>query len=538
MCTPDSRPRRRHGRLLAAAAAVLALTLGTSIVGAQQPGVDVQAYQFRIDLPDTGHMIRGWASVLFEARRGFDDTLRLDLVGMTVDHVYDLHTMDRVPFAHDGRVLKIATRRDVMVEYHGVPADGLIFSTTARGHRAIFGDNWPNRARYWLPTVDHPSDKARVLWSVRAPAGWRVVTNAPECRGGATSGPLCLESAPMPTYCMVLGATQLTVSAHRPAIVGSDTIPIEVWAYPEDSAYADRVPFRRATEIVETMSRIVGPFPFHRLAHVESSTRYGGMENTTAIFYDQGMYLHGTFDEGTVRHETSHQWFGDAVTERDWHDLWLSEGFASYFDLVIGAALDGDSVLALGMRANAESWLRSDVINRPVVDTAEPDPNRLLNANVYPKGAWVLHMLRETVGDSAFFRGIREYYRRYRDSTASSDDFQREMERASGQRLGWFFHQWLRQPGYPQLDVTWQADSSAGRVSVAVRQTEPQAWGRFAIPKVPIEFSRGGRLIARREFELMAQPGAQQVVFALPERPDEVRVDPDGSLLLRATVRH
>ena len=79
-----------------------------------------------------------------------------------------------------------------------LPRDGLIAGNTVRGRRAFYGDNWPNRARYWLPTIDHPGDKARVLWSVRAPRTMRVVTNAPQCRPGQTTR--CNESAPMPTY--------------------------------------------------------------------------------------------------------------------------------------------------------------------------------------------------------------------------------------------------------------------------------------------------------------------------------------------------
>jgi aminopeptidase N len=520
------------------------LCFGASRAPAQQPAVDVAAYHFGIDLPDTGTIIHGLATVYFSTRAGYDDTLRLDLVGMQVRSVRDVRTMNLLPFSHDGAVLRIALRAPagqrsgVLVDYSGSPRDGLIASTNARGRRAFFGDNWPNRARYWLPTVDHPSDKARVAWSVRAPPGMQVVTNAPQCRAARRAGPpVCTESAPMPTYAMVLGATRFTRSVHRPVILGGDTIPIEVWAYPEDSAFADSVPFRRATEVVETMSRIVGPFPFERLAHVESSTRYGGMENTTAIFYDQRAYVRHQMDEGTMRHETAHQWFGDAVTERDWSDLWLSEGFASYFDLVVGAALDGDSILVKGMQRDARQWMASDVVGRPVVDTEERDPNRLLNANVYPKGAWVLHMLRETVGDSAFFAGIRAYYRTYRDSVVSSSDFQAVMERASGRRLGWFFGQWLRQPGYPQLDVVWRPDS-AGQVRLEVSQVQPGAWGAFTLPEVPLEFRRSGQVIWRGVVRLEPQQGPQ--VFHLPvaEVPDAVAVDPDGRLLMTAQVRN
>jgi len=511
-----------------------------AVLAAQQRGVDIQAYHFAIDIPDSGSVINGIATVSYRPLRGYDDTLRLDLVGMNVRRVIDLVSMRALPFRYDSTVLRIATRgggtwrsrRGVVVEYSGAPRDGLIIKTNARGRRSAFGDNWPNRARFWLPTVDHPSDKARVMWSIRVPPGWQGVANQPECRppGGRTD---CIESAPIPTYTMVLGATEMTRSVHQPAMTDGRRTPIEVWAYREDSAYADSVPFARATAIVEVLSRLVGPFPFSKLSHVQSSTRYGGMENSTVIFYDEGMYVRRAFGEGTVRHETAHQWFGDAVTPREWADLWLSEGFASYFDLVVGAELDGDSVLVRGMRANAAAWRRSDVVDRPMVDTVERDPNKLLNANVYPKGAWVLHMLRGVVGDSAFFRGVRNYYRQYRDSSVVSAQFQRVMERASGQQLGWFFREWLYQPGEPRLEVRWTSDS-AGPTRLTIRQVQAEGWGRWELPAVPVVFLRNGEVVARRTFRLSAGAAEATASFAGIGAVDEVRVDPDGTLLLTA----
>ncbi len=522
----------------AAAALLVAMLPPARQAAAQARGVDVQSYHFRIDIPDTGSTIRGLATVLFETRAGYDDTLRLDLVGMNVRRVFDVHTLTQLPIWYDGRMLKIGTRRldrrrpmGVVVEYSGAPQDGLIIRQNARGRRSAFGDNWPNRARYWLPTVDHPSDKARVLWSIQVPRGWRGVANMPECRR-ATG---CRETAPIPTYTMVLGATEMTRSDHRPAVSGNDTVPIQVWAYPEDSAFADSVPFRRATEIVETMQRLVGPYPYGALLHVQSSTRYGGMENSTVIFYAEQPYVRRTMGEGVVRHETAHQWFGDAVTPREWAHLWLSEGFATYFGLVVGAALDGDSVLQRGMRGAAQTYLRSRVTDRPLVDSTTSDPNEILNANSYQKGAWVLHMLRQQVGDPAFFRGVREYYRAYRDSSVLSAQFQRAMERAAGANLGWFFEQWLRQPGYPQLDVGWDT-TTPGHAQLSIRQVQPEAWGRFSVPRVPVEFVVGGEVVARRTFALDARYAERVAGFTLPAPPDEVRIDPDGTLLLTATV--
>ena len=502
-------------------------------------------------LPDTGDTIHAQATIVFRRTPVAPDTLVLNLVGLTVDSVgsHDPQRpspFSRRPFDYDGRLLRVALPprlpgqiENVSVSYHGAPRDGLLIGPDRRGRRAVFADNWPDRARHWLPTVDDPADKAEVLWLVGAPAGWSVVANGRLAQRGRSpdgrSWWAYEEHHPIPTYTMVIGAAPLAVSLHRPAASGGDTVPIEVWTEPEDSAWADAVPFHRATEIVETLQRLVGPFPYEKLAHVESSTRYGGMENSTAIFYAERPYVARRLGEGVVRHETAHQWFGDAVTERDFHELWLSEGFADYFDLVVGAALDGDSVLARGMAAVASGYLRSPDVGRPIIDTTVTELTRLLNANSYNKGAWVLHMLRSTVGDSDFWQGIRDYYRTFRDSSVTSADFQRAMERASDQRLDWFFAQWLRQPGYPQLDVAWRWDSASRRISVDIGQVQPAAWGLFRLPAVTLEFLSGAAVLARRTVSVSA--ARQTVPLDLPGPPTDVRVDPDGALLLTAQVR-
>ena len=135
---------------------------------------------------------------------------------------------------------------------------------------------------------------------------------------------------------------------------------------------------------------------------------------------------------------------------------------------------------------------------------------------------------------SAFFRGIREYYRRYRDSTALSDDFRHMMEDAAGRDLEWFFRQWLRQPGYPQLDVAWR-QQGVGRVRLDVTQIQPAAWGRFRFARLTVEFRAADGRVARRVYSV---EGNVSVLFAdLPFVPQTVTVDPDGALLLKTSVR-
>ena len=508
-----------------------------------QDGIEVKNYWFSIVIPDSGRAIQGQGRMFFEKHPAKDSVLSLNLVGMTVDSVVvqvvvEQRRVTRLSkqFTYDGSVLRIPLPNrpalDVIVDYHGTPQDGLIIGANARGHRVAFGDNWPQRARYWLPTVDRPSGKASVWFMVKAPTGWRVVANGRSSELSEDGVLSWHENRPIPTYTMVMGAGEFTVSKHRPVVNGRDTIPIEVWTYPEDSAYADSVPFKRATEIVEIMQRLIGTFPYENLKHVESSTRFGGMENSSAIFYAEKPYVERKMGEGVVRHESAHQWFGDAVTERDWPDLWLSEGFATYFDGVIGAALDGDSILVQHMKKNAEEYFASDVIDRPIVDSANAgEPMKLLNANSYPKGAWVLHMLRGLMGDSAFFRGLRTYYQTYRDSNATSQDFERVMEQAAHADYAWFFGQWLHQPGYPQLDVTWHHDTGARRVVVGITQRQKTEWGLFRLPALTLEFQ--GPNGARMRGNVAVAGRFTSLRLDVPFAPSEVRVDPDGALLLK-----
>src|SRR5437762_11263625 len=135
------------------------------------------------------------------------------------------------------------------------------------------------------------------------------------------------------------------------------------------------------------------------------------------------------------------------------------------------------------------------VAARPVIDTAEQNLMAVLNENRYEKGGFVLHMLRAALGDSAFFRGLHRYYDRYRNGNALTDDFRRELEAASGTPLGWFFDQWLRRPGFPELTTSWTYDAAAKRVTLSI--TQAARFGSYRFPlTVDIRTAAGGRVFA------------------------------------------
>jgi aminopeptidase N len=320
-------------------------------------------------------------------------------------------------------------------------------------------------------------------------------------------------SRPIPTYTMVIGAGRLAVTA-LPTQAG---VPQSVWTFPEDSAFAVEGPFGRAPAMVDAYTRLIGAFPYAKLAHVESSTRFGGMENSSAIFYAETPFVDRSMDESVVAHETAHQWFGDAVTARDWHHLWLSEGFASYFGPLFYELVQQPDRFREAMERGRRVYMASEVVDRPIIDTAEKNISRLLNENNYPKGAWVLHMLRREIGDSAFFGGIRAYYSTFRDSTALSSDLAAVMERFSGRPLDWFFQQWLLQPGYPRLELVW--NFAAGTLSLEIKQTQRSAWGfyRVTLP-VELELEDGTRQSFDVPVEARATTAVRRPLPAMPAR--------------------
>jgi aminopeptidase N len=254
---------------------------------------------------------------------------------------------------------------------------------------------------------------------------------------------------------------------------------------------------------------------------------FGAAENPTAVFYDGAAYPAHSLSEVTVAHETAHQWFGDAVTEADWHHLWLSEGFATYFAALWLGHAEGDSAFRAEMRRQAETVFKSRATERPILDAEATDLMGLLNSNNYPKGAWVLHMLRGLVGESAFRAGIRDWYSAYRDSAALSSDFSDIMSRAAGQDLTWYFRQALTQPGYPKLAVSWVRKEKG--LVLTLRQTQAAEWGVFRMPGLGVQVD--GKLvrvdIEGRDTEVRMETARKQTPVIV--------VDPEGWWLLEAT---
>jgi aminopeptidase N len=534
--------------------------------GPYLPGFDALHYHIAVDVPATGVRIRGQTHIDIAVLAPRRDTLRLDLTGLraTAVQVGERGAAPRAGEASaafrqaDGRLfiaLPLTVRAGdtirVSVGYDGTPDDGLIIRDNVHGERGAFGDNWPDRGRFWFPSIDHPSHKATVAFEVRVPAGWQVVANGVRMAADwrPLAGDIRADAAPpqdgvwrwrmdqpIPPHLMVIGAARFAVATIDACAQGGRTprrpdgcVPTGYWVFPQDSASGARA-FRRAGEMLSWYSQLIAPYPYDRLAHVQSATRFGGMENAGAIFYSDQAITRGTLGEGTVAHEIAHQWFGNAVTPARWADLWLSEGFATYFGALYFEHADGVERFREIIDNSRAGYLRSQVTDLAIVDTLAVPGNDLLgllNANSYNKGGAVLHMLRGLLGDSSFFGGVRRYYTAHLHGNAVTADLRRALEAASGQDLGWFFDQWLYRPGHPVFRVSHRWDAPAGEAVVGVAQVQRASWPTFRVP-VQIELQTAGGAV-RRAIDVTQR--AQEFRFRLPAASTGVRLDPDGWVL-------
>lgn len=500
---------------------------------AKAQDVDVLHYRYEISLSDDNDSIQGLATIKM-VKKSDAPQVAFDLAGVKKNRGMVVNKVSRLfgqssplPFQQkEDKVLitaegKRGDTQTVVIYYRGIPTDGLIISKNKWGERTFFGDNWPDRAHQWLPCMDRPDDKASVEFIVTAPDHYKVVSNGIKLREQALGAGLRLthwkEETPIPTKVMVVGVARFAVKQYA----DSSIVPTSAWVYPQDSTkgFYD---YALAADIVKFFSRYIGPYPFKKLANVQSKTVFGGMENASAIFYAENSVTGDRQSEALVAHEIAHQWFGNTATEKSFAHVWLSEGFASYLThLYIEKNWGRDSFLKR-MQADRQAIIRFAINSKqPVVDTVSKGME-LLNTNSYQKGSWVLHMLRQQVGDSVFQKIIQTYYQQYKGKNADSKDFQTVAEKVSGKDLTLFFYQWLHQPGVPQLSLI-LAKTNEG-LQLTVVQLQPDLY------QLTLPLSIESRTVKEKKMLLRINERMTVAVLS-PDKEAKVQFDPDSTLL-------
>ena len=570
-------------------------TLGTAAdVYPKNFDIDVLHYVFELTLSDTTDRINGVTNVQIRFLTDGVESFELDLVGrndapeagMIVNAVGEIvdELGSRKPLTITGSVPEEGTElefthaadrlriilaepssrgqvRRFRVQYHGTPDRGLVIGENMHGDRTFFSDNWPNWARNWLPTIDHPYEKATAEMVVTAPIHYRVISNgllveetnlaAEELAKAQSAASMpgqdfrlthWKQSVPIASWLFALGAARFAVDYYGEF----DNKSLQTWVYAQDREkgfYDFAVPTK---QVMQFFSDTIGPYAYEKLANVQSNSVGGGMEAATAIFYGDNSVT----GERTVRwrnviiHEIAHQWWGNAVTEADWDDVWLSEGFATYFTLLYREYAYGRDDFLEGLTADKQRIINF-YAERPdytiVHDNLDPiGRDTVTTGMMYQKGSWFLHMLRGMIGEDRFWSGIRAYYRLYYNSNATTDDFREVMENTYEPAIDLtdFFRQWLNQGGFPNLRSNWEWDGATNELVIRLEQIDDDGYV-FEMP-IPIAImvparrgeGRGARSQALVR-EIIMRPGMSETRIEIDREPTEVVFDPDHWVLMQ-----
>jgi aminopeptidase N len=528
----------------------------------RQPGVKIEHYVFALELSDSTDEIRGETTVTIRFTKDSLTSFFLDLAtpsngkGMTTTGVFSdsvplhyTHTANRLLITLP-RPSRASELRRFTIRYHGIPADGLRTGVNKYNERCFFSWNWPDKAREWLPMIDHPSAKATSEFIVTAPDKYAVVANgllqSEVSLGDGRKRTHWRQSVPIASWLNAIGVQQFGV--HHAGFVRG--VELQTWvAHQELDSGIARFE-TTARQALEFYSDRIGPYSYEKLANVTAPFNGGATEHASVIFYGDGGTRAGATPRtapsrprpagaarraavpgsgGTIAHEIAHQWFGNAVTESDWDDAWLSEGFATYFTLLYDEHYVGHDAFIRGVQGMfARARAAQEATGKPLVHENISDLRDVIPQLVYQKGGSVLHVLRGQVGTEAFWKGIREYYRQYRNGNASSRDLQRALEETSGQDLDWFFTQWLHGTTIPALEGSWRWDAAGKKVVIQLRQT--QKGKPYRLPLEVALVADSGPVPRIEKIEVTQ--ASQRFEIAAERAPSDVVLDPNTWMLM------
>jgi aminopeptidase N len=436
---------------------------------------DVLHYDINLLLQPDNFRIEGKNTILLTPRTDTLNQLSFDLEELQVDSVRYNHAL--VSFTHQNGELILTTSRildttDTVafdIYYHGVPESGLYRRINSYGDTVIYSHNEPYDARYWFPCNDDPADKATHDLRVTMPKSYKVVSNGtlqviePGSQGWSTTH--WQENYPVATYLISLAAARYQV-LEKSWTPDGQNMPVMYFVYPQDVTRGLKA-LDATVDMLTFFSEYIGLYPFNleKYAMVEVPfAEASAMENQTVTTMRDVIMD----NEQIIAHELAHQWWGDAVTPASFADIWLNEGFASYFDVLYTGYRYGEDEFNRRME-NYRSLIHQDgSLSYPIYN---PPSNYLFGRAVYFKGAWILHMLREEVGDETFRDICRIYYEQYKYRNVTTNNFIQICEQVSQISLQTFFNQWLNYGGIPEIYLTWKQEQI--QLTISLQQTQP-----------------------------------------------------------------
>ncbi len=474
--------------------------------------------------------------------------LELDSVGLTIESVAAKGATLKEHEVTDEKLvlvfeppIPVDVEASVVITYRVQPEQGLYFRTPEMGYKSGDTQMWsqgePELHRFWYPGYDYPNQKFTSEVICHVPEGMSVVSNgvlASQAKGA--DGLVAWhwkQDKPHPNYLVALAAGYFSTIEDK---LGN--LPLAIHVPPSEKEQAENA-FRDTKKIIDFYQRETGmPFPWDKYHQVYClDFLAGGMENTSCTFNTAGMLFRDETEQlrslrGLDAHETAHQWFGDLVTCRDWSHLWLNEGFASYYAVLYEEQAQGLDAMKYELWREAQRVFES-LDSKPIVWRDYADPIAQFDYRAYPKGAWVLHMLRSKLGPDLYRKCIKTYLERHRGENVSTDNLQDVIEELSGLSFDQFFDQWLYHGGVPELKLEYSWDAERKQAKLTVKQTQ-KVTSEVLLYRLdlPVRFWVKGQ-DKPVDFNVVLSKAEEDFHFSLSGAPELVRVDPDYTLLAK-----
>jgi len=425
------------------------------------------------------------------------------------------------------------------ITYRVQPENGLYFRTHEMGYKPGDTQLWTQGEaelhRHWFPCYDYPNERFTSEVICHVPEDMEVVSNGHLVGSTKDAKGLkvvhWLQDKPHVNYLVALAAGYF----HKLEDKAGD-LPLALFVPPSEKDQAANA-FLDTKKIIAFFNREIGvPYPWDKYYQVYClDFLAGGMENTSCTF-NAARALFKSDDEqlSTLHrldaHETAHQWFGDLVTCRDWSHLWLNEGFASYYTILYEEQKNGRDAMLFSLWREAQRVLES-TDTKPVVWRDYADPMEQFDYRVYPKGAWILHMLRSKLGPDLYRRCIQTYVERHRNQVVGTDDLHDVCAELSGLSLDQFFDQWLNHGGQPELGITYSFDAATKLAKITVKQQQ-----KLSDQVLLFGFDLPVRFITKDKptnFTAKITQAEEDFYFPVDAAPELVRIDPDYTVLAK-----
>ena len=493
----------------------------------------------------------GFALITIQANVAGRHSLKLDAVDFEAVSVSS-ESGKALSFSYDDKQLQIHFEQDftageqtrIKIGYQVLePLTGIKFSkpTAALPDMPLFAitDNETERARYWFPCVDFPTVRSRMEYHLTAPESFTILANGAlvdeRVKDGMKTAHWRLDY-PCPSYLACFAVGEFSEFVDEPL----EGMPIAYFAdksYTPEQLQRTFAPTRDM--LIWLQQKLAMPFPYPKYYQIAGRAIGGAMENISLVTWDDKFML----DETMAReqkyimdliniHEMSHSYFGDAVVSYDFAHVWLKESWATYIESVWLEDTQGKDAMDWQMAEEALRYM-SEVKERyvrPIITRKYDHSWQMFDMHLYPGGAWRLHMLRQQVGDGAFWAGVRDYVNTYAGKTVKSVDFQRCIEKYAAVNLDTFFDTWFFSMGYPVLKVSFEYNKDSGRGKFIIEQQ--QVDNEKGIEAFKMDLDLLWQDAEGQDHRETLQLSRQEQVFMIKmSEPSHIALDPDMKAL-------